>query len=71
MGQIFKAKVREVGTSFGVLIPKDVVSEMKIKKGENIRVSILKTDPKTISKYFGIDKGVKPFERDHTERKLP
>ena len=70
MGEVFKAKVREVGTSLGILIPKEVANEMKIKKGEEIRVGILKPDTKLVEKYFGIDKGSKPFKRDHIDREF-
>lgn len=70
MGGVFKTKVREVGTSLGVLIPKEVAREMKIKKGEEIEISILKKNPELIAKFFGIDKGAKPFERDHRDREF-
>ena len=68
MPDTFETKVRNVGTSLGVLIPKEIADEMKLKKGQTIRVGILKEDPKTISKYFGIAKGAKPFERSHGHR---
>ena len=68
MAETFEVKVRNVGTSLGVLIPKEVVEEMKIKKGQKVRIGILKEDPKTISKYLGIDKGAKPFKRIHGHR---
>jgi antitoxin component of MazEF toxin-antitoxin module len=70
MSEIFKAKVREVGTSLGVLIPKEVAKEMKIKKGQEIEISVLKKNPEMIAKFFGIDKGAKPFERDHRDREF-
>lgn len=68
--ETFKVKVRNVGTSLGVLIPKDIVKEAKIKKNETIHVSILKENPKAIMKFFGSAKGAKPFERDHKEREF-
>lgn len=68
--QIFKTKVRNVGTSLGVLIPKNVAREMEIKRDEIIQVSIIKENPKTISNFFGAAKGAKAFERDHTERRF-
>ncbi|MBI5060921.1 MAG: AbrB/MazE/SpoVT family DNA-binding domain-containing protein [Candidatus Aenigmarchaeota archaeon] len=70
MGEIFKAKVREVGTSLGVLIPKGVAKEMKIKKGEEIEISILKKNIRLISESFGIARGAKPFEREHRDREV-
>ena len=68
MGETFEVKVRNVGTSLGVLIPKEVVEEMKIKKGQKVRIGILKEDPKTISKYLGIAEGAKSFKRQHRHR---
>lgn len=64
----FKSKVRSVGTSLGILLPKEVVNEEKIKEGEEIEVSILKKNLKLIRESFGIDKGTTKFERDHTDR---
>jgi hypothetical protein len=66
MTESFETKVRNVGTSLGVLIPKEVAKDMHIKKGEEIRVTILKQrKSKDLSKLFGIAKGAKPFKREH------
>ncbi|MFH0954895.1 MAG: hypothetical protein V1777_02230 [Candidatus Micrarchaeota archaeon] len=66
--QVFKAKVRQVGSSFGVLIPSEVMAQDKIKKDEVIEVAILKKNLALIEKGFGIAKGAKPFKRDHNDR---
>lgn len=71
MPETFKAKVRNVGTSLGVLIPKEVVAKEKIKTGEEIEVTMLKTNAKNIKellKLFGSAKGAKPFKREHKDR---
>ncbi len=69
MGEVFKAKVRKVGTSFGVLIPKEVVVREKIKVGQEVEVGLLKKKRiELIEKAFGIAKGAEPFERDHRDR---
>ena len=69
MSETFEAKVRNVGTSLGVLIPKKVARDMHIKKGEEVEVLILKPLKKTdLSKYLGIAKGAKPFKRSHGHR---
>ncbi len=66
---LFKAKVRNVGTSLGILIPIEVVKEKKIKEGQNIEVSILRKDLKLIRKSFGIAKNAKfEFGRDREDR---
>ena len=42
MSDLFKAKVRRVGTSLGVLIPKEIVEVERIKEGQEIELSLLK-----------------------------
>jgi len=64
----FEVKVRQVGTSLGVLIPKEVIREEKIKKDQTIRVSIIKKDLKLIDKMFGSAPHAGPFIRDRRDR---
>ena len=68
MVEMFKAKVRNVGTSLGLLIPKQVAIGENIKEGEEVEVSILKERDKEIAKLFGSAKGTSKFKRDHTDR---
>ena len=69
MVEIFKSKVRNVGTSLGILIPKEIIGNEKIKEGEEIEVAILKKNLELIEKLFGSAKGAKfKFQRDHTDR---
>ena len=69
MSEIFKAKVRRVGGSLGVLIPNEYVKQKRIKEGEEIEVSLLKQRKlEEIEKMFGIAKGAKSFERDRADR---
>ncbi|MAH47807.1 hypothetical protein CMI37_18440 [Candidatus Pacearchaeota archaeon] len=68
MGEVFKAKVRNVGTSFGILLPVSVVREEGIKLGQEVEVSLLKKNLRLIRESFGIDKGASKFERDHRDR---
>jgi len=65
--EVFEEKVRQVGTSLGLLIPKEVVSHERIKKNETIKVAILKKDHSLIEKMFGSVK-TKAFKREHKER---
>ena len=65
---MFKAKVRQVGTSLGLLLPKDVVDEENLKAGSEVDVSLFRPRKELIEKYFGIDKGAKPFVREHDHR---
>jgi len=34
MPELFKAKIRKVDSSLGILIPKEVIEKQKIKEGE-------------------------------------
>ena len=69
MSDLFKAKVRRVGTSLGVLIPKKVIVNEKIKEGQEVEMSLLKRRKiEEVLKLFGTAKGTKPFERDRTDR---
>ncbi len=69
MPELFKAKVRRVGTSLGVLIPKELAKKAKIKEGEEIEIGLLKRRSlEDVLKLVGTAKGAKPFERDRTDR---
>ena len=66
---VFESKVRQVGSSFGVLIPKEVVIENKIRKDENVKVVIIKKNLSLLEKAFGSVK-TRPFEREHKDRAI-
>ena len=69
MSELFKAKVRKVGTSLGILIPKEVIEEEKIKEGQEIELNLLKRRKlEEVWKLIGTAKGTKPFERDRIDR---
>ena len=69
MAELFKAKVRKVGTSLGVLIPKEFAEKEKIKEGEEIEVGLLKQRKvEEVLKLFGTAKGTRPFVRDREDR---
>ena len=68
MPESFKAKVRRVGTSLGVLIPKGVAENQKIKEGEAIEVLLLKEKRlEEVLNLLGTARSTKPFERDRTD----
>ena len=69
MPELFKAKVRRVGTSLGVLIPKGFAEKEKIKEGEMVDVGLLKENRiKVLEKAFGSAAGAKSFVRDRKDR---
>ena len=69
MSELFKAKVRKVGTSLGVLIPRGIAKQESIREGQEVEVSLLKRRKlEEVWKLIGTAKGTKPFERDRTDR---
>ncbi|MBI2142000.1 hypothetical protein HYU15_00745 [Candidatus Woesearchaeota archaeon] len=67
--QLFRAKVRKVGTSFGVLIPKGIANRQRISEGEEIEIGLLKKrNIREVMKLVGSAKGAEDFKRDRTER---
>ena len=69
MGEVFKAKVRNVGTSLGILIPKSIAMKDKIRIGEEVEVALLKRKRlELIEKAFGLAKGSESFRRKHRDR---
>lgn len=66
---LFKAKVRKVGTSLGVLLPKELTQKEHIKEGEEVEIGLLKRRKlEEVLKLMGTAKDAKPFERDRTDR---
>ena len=69
MSDLFKVKLRKIGTSAGLLVPKGVMEEEKLKVGEEVEVVLFKKKKlEDIEKMFGAAKGAKPFVRDRTDR---
>ena len=69
MSELFKVKVRKVGTSLGVLIPKQITKQERIKEGQEVELSLLKRRKlEEVWKLIGTAKGTKPFERDGIDR---
>ncbi len=68
MEAIFKVKIRKIGTSFGVLIPKQLIANKSIKEGEEVEIAVLKKRKDLIAKAFGIAKGARHFERHSVDR---
>ncbi len=59
-----KTKIRKIGTSYGVLIPKRILLENSMKNGEEVEIALLKKrNIALIEKAFGIAKGAASFER--------
>jgi len=67
--QVFEAKLRKVGTSFGVLIPSRLIKRSKFKLGEKVEIALLKKQRiDLIEKAFGMARGAGPFKRENADR---
>lgn len=67
MGRVFETRIRKIGTSAGVLIPKDVLEGQKLRVGDTIEVGILlpkRERIRILKKAAGSAKGASPFKRD-------
>lgn len=69
MAELFKAKVRHVGSSLGILIPMGIIKKESIREGNEIEIAILKKDVKLLEEAFGSVKNPKfKFKRDTRNR---
>ena len=64
---IFEGKIRQVGGSFGILVPKEIIEAEGIEMNETVKVAILKKDNSLLERAFGSVK-TKPFKREHRDR---
>lgn len=67
---MFEAKLRKVGTSIGLLVPKEIIEQEHLKIGKTVEVAIVKKNLALLKEAFGSAKGAGPFERDHTDREF-
>lgn len=68
MPHVFKVKIRKIGTSLGVLLPKQMLVEEKIVEGDEVEMALLNRRKELINKLVGVAKGAGPFKRDKTNR---
>ncbi len=71
MTDLVKAKLRRIGSSVGILIPKEKLESLHVDVGDEIEIAVLKQrDEKELEKMFGIAKGAGSFIRDKTAREF-
>lgn len=68
MAETFTAKVRPIGSSLCVIIPREVVKAEHIRAGKEVRVNLFVPDYTALDKLFGSVKETEPFERDRRDR---
>ena len=74
MPELVKVTIRRVGSSLGVLIPKKVIEEERLKEGDAVEIALYTRSKeerlKILKKAFGIAKGAKPFVREYEEDRV-
>lgn len=72
MAEVFEAKLRKVGNSLGVIIPKEVIEAAGLKEGDTIQISIISSHledrNRILRSIAGTCKGAEPFEREKEDR---
>ncbi|MBI4181920.1 MAG: hypothetical protein HY520_03060 [Candidatus Aenigmarchaeota archaeon] len=73
MPELFKARLRHIGGSVGVLIPKEQLDSLRVKAGDQVDIALLPhIDPAEVRAGFGMARGFKePFVRDKKVRSFP
>ena len=71
MSQVFEGKVRRLGNSMAVIIPKKVLDEAGVKEGDLVKLSL--PIPKSrrrevLMKIAGVDSLAEPFRREKRDR---
>ncbi len=68
MADVFVSKVRPVGSSLGVIIPKDVIDAEGLAEGKEVRVSVFRNDFRRLRRLMGTVTESVAFERDRRDR---
>ncbi len=72
MAEVFEAKLRKIGNSLGIIIPKEVIQATGYSEGDTIQVSIISSNLKERNRLLlsiaGKYKEKYPFVRDKEDR---
>lgn len=71
MSQVFEGKVRRLGNSMAVIIPKNVLEDAGVKEGDLVKLSLPIPNSKrreALKKIAGIDSHAEPFLREKQDR---
>ena len=72
MAEVFEAKLRRIGNSLGIIIPKEIIETAGLKEGDIIQVSIisshLENRGRILRSIAGTCKGAEPFKREKEDR---
>jgi len=71
MSTIFEGKLRRVGNSLAVVIPREILKQAGAEEGDSIKLSIFRPSiirKKAFEEAAGIYRNAKPFVRDRRDR---
>ena len=72
MSEVFEAKLRKIGNSLGLIVPRHIIKGLDIHKGDTINVVIPQSKNikrnKILTNIAGIDKNKTQFKREKKER---
>jgi antitoxin component of MazEF toxin-antitoxin module len=71
MSTVFEGKVRRLGNSMAVIIPKEILEETGAKEGDVVKLSVpipRQRRNEVLKKMAGIDAGSRPFKREKGDR---
>ncbi len=66
--EMVEVKVRQVGNALGVILPGALVKSEKLKKGDSIKLSVLRERKIDARSLLGLTRGASPFVREHDHR---
>ncbi len=72
MSEVFQAKLRKIGNSLGLIVPRHIIEELGIHKDDTINVVIPQSKTikrnKILTNLAGIDKNKRQFKREKEDR---
>ena len=70
MNELFRAKIRKIGSSLGIIIPKEQMMAMSVSEGDEVEIALFKRrTSKAIEEGLGMAKEFKiPFKREKEDR---
>ena len=69
--EIFRGRLRRVGNSLSVLIPKKTLDLLKLQEGDDVDVALMPTAgerQRRLAAAIGSVPGLQPFKRDRKDR---
>jgi len=68
MGEVFVSKLRPLGSSAGVIVPREVLEKEGLSIGSDVKLAVVKQDFKLLDKLIGTVRERAPFKRDRRDR---